>query len=45
MEADEDFPSEIILKLDNGTSRFLEFEQLAFLCGCFIEAVTELCNT
>jgi len=44
MEADEDFPCEIILKLDKGTGRFLEFEQLAFLCGCFMEAVTDLCK-
>jgi len=44
LEADEDFPCEIILKLDNGTGRFLEFEQIAFLCGCFMEAVTELCK-
>ena len=34
-EADEEFPCEIKLKLDNCAKKFLEFEQLAFLCGCF----------
>ena len=45
LEADEDFPCEIILKLDKGTGRFFEFEQLAFLCGCFMDAVTGLCKS
>ena len=38
-EADEEFPCEVKLKLNNSAGKFLEFEQLAFLCGCFISTL------
>jgi len=38
IEADDEFPCEINLKLDNNADTFMEFEQLAFLCGCFVKA-------
>ena len=34
-EADDEFPCEVKLKLDDCAKRFMEFEQLGFLCGCF----------
>lgn len=37
--ADEEFPAEIQLMPDDGAGRFLEFEQLAFLCGALAGAV------
>ena len=39
VEADDEFPCEINVKLDNGAKRIMEFEQLAFLCGCFTGAL------
>ncbi len=42
VKADEEFPCEIKLFLDNGANRFMEFEQLAFLCGCFIRRLIEI---
>ena len=38
-EADDEFPCEIKLKLDNSAQKFMEFEQLAFLCGCLISTL------
>ena len=38
-EADEEFPCEIKIMLDDGASRFLEFEQLAFLNGCLVRTL------
>jgi len=38
-EADDEFPCQIKLMLDEGAGRFLEFEQIAFLCGCLIKAI------
>ena len=40
-EADEEFPCEIKLKLDNNSGRFMEFEQLAFLCGCLVNTLAK----
>ena len=37
IEADDEFPCEIKLMMDAGAGRYLEFEQLAFLCGCLVE--------
>jgi hypothetical protein len=39
-EADDEFPCEVKIMFDNSASRFLEFEPLAFLCGCFVRALT-----
>lgn len=41
-EADEEFPCQIELMLDKGAGRFLEFEQIGFLCGCFIETLIKM---
>jgi hypothetical protein len=38
-EADEDFPVEIQTQLDVTAPEFLEFECLAFLCGCLVRAL------
>jgi hypothetical protein len=38
-EADEEFPADIQLFFDTSARRFLEFECLAFLSGCFIKAL------
>lgn len=38
-EADDEFPCEIKIMFDDIVSRYLEFEQLAFLSGCFISAL------
>jgi hypothetical protein len=38
-EADEDFPAEIQIMLDRTAIRFLEFECLAFMVGCFVRAL------
>lgn len=38
-EADEDFPCNIKILLDDGALRFLAFEQLAFLNGAFVGAL------
>ncbi len=40
-EQDEEFPCEIKLMFDNSASNLMEFEQLAFLSGCFIHALCE----
>ena len=40
-EADDEFPADIQLFFDRSARRFLEFECLAFLTGCFIN---DLCN-
>ena len=39
VEADDEFPCEIKLMLDDNADRFMEFEQLAFLCGCFVKSI------
>ncbi len=39
--ADDEFPLEIKLMLDSNAGKFMEFEQLAFLCGCFVKTVSE----
>ncbi|MCL2160234.1 MAG: DUF3786 domain-containing protein [Oscillospiraceae bacterium] len=39
MEADDEFPCEINLMLDESADKFMEFEQLAFLCGCFVKSI------
>lgn len=36
---DGEFPAEIRFLLDKGAGRFLEFEQLAFLCGCLVSVL------
>ena len=41
LEADEEFPCEVKLQLDNCAKKFLEFEQLAFLCGCFVTTMVK----
>lgn len=38
-EADDDFPVEIQTLFDESAPEFLEFECLAFLCGCLVRAV------
>lgn len=38
-EADEDFPVEIQTQFDERAPEFLEFECLAFLCGCLVRAL------
>ncbi len=38
-EADDEFPTEIQIMLDNTALRFLEFECLAFMVGCFVSAL------
>ncbi len=38
-EADEDFPVEIQTQFDESAPKFLEFECLAFLCGCLVRAL------
>lgn len=38
-EADEDFPVDIQIMLDNTAIQFLEFECLAFLVGCVVRAL------
>lgn len=38
-EADEDFPVEIQTQFDESAPEFLEFECLAFLCGCLVRAL------
>ena len=38
-EADEDFPVEIQTQFDESAPEFLEFECLAFLCGCLVTAL------
>lgn len=38
-EADEDFPVEIQTQFDVTALEFLEFECLAFLCGCLVRAL------
>ena len=40
-EADDEFPCEIKLKLDDCAKRYMEFEQLGFLCGCFATTLTK----
>ena len=39
-EADEEFPCEVKILLDDGAMQFLEFEQLAFLQGSLVRAIT-----
>ena len=38
-EADEEFPADIQIMLDETAPRFMDFECLAFLCGCFVSAL------
>jgi len=38
-EADEEFPADIQIWLDRTAPRFMEFECLAFLTGCFVKAL------
>jgi len=38
-EADDDFPAEIQIMLDQTAIHFLEFECLAFMVGCFVRAL------
>lgn len=40
-EADEEFPAEVQILLDETAPRFLEFECLAFLSGCFVGAMVQ----
>jgi hypothetical protein len=40
-EVDEEFPAEIQLYFDRSASRFLGYECLAFLSGCFIDAILD----
>jgi len=42
-EADDEFPCEIKIKLDGCAGRYIEFETIAFLCGCFVQAVLKAC--
>lgn len=41
-EADEDFPVEIQTQFDESAPEFLEFECLAFLCGCLVRALIKI---
>ncbi len=41
-EADEEFPAEIQILLDETAPRFLEFECLAFLVGCFVNTMIKI---
>ncbi|MDR3239249.1 MAG: DUF3786 domain-containing protein [Clostridiales bacterium] len=41
-EADDEFPADIDILFDDTAPRFMEFECLAFLCGCLISAVVEI---
>lgn len=38
-EADDEFPADIQILFDKHSPRFMEFECLAFLCGCLISAL------
>lgn len=38
-EADEDFPATVQIMLDKTATRFMEFECLAFMVGCFVRAL------
>jgi hypothetical protein len=38
-EADEEFPADIQLFFDRSARRFLEYECLAFLAGCFVSSL------
>lgn len=38
-EADDDFSAEIQIMLDKTATRFMEFECLAFMVGCFVRAL------
>jgi len=38
-DADDDFPVEIQTQFDESAPEFLEFECLAFLCGCLVRAL------
>lgn len=40
-EADDEFPAEIQILFDETAARFLEFECLAFLCGCLVHALVK----
>ncbi len=40
-EADEEFPADIQIMFDVTAPRFLEFECLAFLSGCFVNALIQ----
>lgn len=39
-EADEEFPAEVQLFLDEITTRFMDFECIAFLAGCLVKELT-----
>ncbi|MDR0469939.1 MAG: DUF3786 domain-containing protein [Peptococcaceae bacterium] len=45
VEADDEFPCEIQLKLDDVAGQFMEFEQLAFLCGCLVHKLSQIGKT
>ena len=38
-EADEEFPADIKIMFDETAPVFMDFECLAFLCGCFVKAL------
>jgi len=38
-EADDEFPADIQIMFDETATRFMEFECLAFLCGCLVGAL------
>ena len=39
-ETDEEFPADIQIMLDETAPSFMDFECLAFLCGCLVSALT-----
>ena len=41
-EADEEFPASIQIMFDKTAIRFMDFECLAFLCGCLVNALIEV---
>jgi len=45
VDADDEFPCEVNLKLDNHAGQIMEFEQLAFLCGCFVSTLSGIGKT
>ena len=40
-EADEEFPADIQIMFDETAPKFMEYECLAFLCGCLVSALIE----
>jgi len=43
-ESDDEFPADIQIMFDEIAHKFMDFECLAFLCGCFVRALIESLN-